>query len=97
MTFESLPVKLENVADYVYRCEIENSQRDKKQVPSDPSRRWFKKDAVSECVDKCKYELYRTAMEEAGMTRDGAMNDAQRTVHIRYALLQSECTNVCSN
>lgn len=87
-----LPVKLENVEEYVKRHEAQMVKG--RNVPSDPSRRWFKKDLLTECVDRCRFELFSTAMEESG---GGAFLNAptQRLVHSRYASLQSDCDKAC--
>jgi hypothetical protein len=75
-----LPVKTLNVKEYIKEYESLHPPR-KGQVPTDPSSRWFKKDAMTECVDACRYELYKTAKEEG--------------LHERYALLQPDCISAC--
>jgi hypothetical protein len=92
---EPLPVKLENVREYVKKYEAEHPKR-KAEIPSDPNSRWFKKDPETECIDQCKYALFTTAMREAKMTSPSEpMSESQKLIHARYAALQSMCTEEC--
>ena len=103
---DALPVKLEDVNAYVKRYEAEHSLgQGKGGIPSDPSSGgWFgmsrKQDPFTDCVERCKYELYKTALSESGLTTESynkniPLNEAQRIVQSRYALLQSECSEAC--
>ena len=102
---DALPVQLEDVNAYVKRYEAEHSLAKENSIPLDPSSRgWFvgmrrKQDPLTECVERCKYELFKTALFESGLTesysKNTQLNEAQRMVHSRYALLQSECSKAC--
>ena len=92
---DRLPVRTENISAYVKQYEAQHPVR-RSEVPGDPSKRWFQKDPVTECVDRCKYALFETAMKEAGMKNSSEkMTERQRVIHARYAALQSLCHQEC--
>ena len=88
---------MEDIREYVKRYEEAHPVRESA-VPTDPSKRWFRKDALTECVDKCKYALFETAMREARMARPTEpMTAAQRLGHARYAALVPMCVTECES
>ena len=94
---DALPVRTENIKQYVKRYE-ELHPEPKKAVPVDPSSRWFRKDQRTECIDKCKHELFQAAMEESGMKSSSEIpTETQKIIHARYAAMQSQCSNACSS
>ena len=77
---EPLPVRKLNIKEYVREYEQAHPQR-KPDIPVDPKSRWFKKDPLTECVEACRFELFKTAEKEG--------------LHARYALLQPDCLEAC--
>ena len=58
-----------DIREYVKEYEAAHSQPTR-EIPVDPSKRWFKKDALTEFVDRCKYELYNTGERYALLQSD---------------------------
>lgn len=81
MERSTLPVNTIDVKEYVKQYEAAH-KHPKSDTPTDPSSRWFKKDPLTECIDACRFELYKTAKEDGGLQE-------------RYALLQPDCVDAC--
>jgi hypothetical protein len=67
-------------------------------LPRDPKKKWWfeKGDTVSECVEKCQYNLLQTALQEAGMqSASEPLSNDQRIIHARFAALQPQCMDAC--
>ncbi len=75
-----LPVRTLDIKQYVREYESAHPNP-KSEIPQDPKSRWFKKDPMTECVDACRYELFKTAEKEG--------------LHARYARLQPDCLEAC--
>ena len=58
-----LPVRTLDMKQYVREHESAHPNP-KSEIPQDPKSRWFKKDPMTECVDACRYELFKTAEKE---------------------------------
>ena len=92
---DALPVQTEDIKSYIRQYEKDHPN---KKVPENPSSRWFKRDSISECMDRCKYELFQEAMKESGMSSISEKpNESQRIIHSRYAALQSQCSKGCNS
>jgi hypothetical protein len=77
--------------------------RGKHDPPQDPSKKGFLHflksssiDPIMDCVEKCKFNLYQTALVESGEV-SGQMTDIQRIVHVRFANLQNQCMDACKS
>jgi hypothetical protein len=80
-----------NVREYVQDYEARHPKPvSSGNVPEDPSKRWFKKDALTECIDSCRYELFKAAQTDEAVTETH-----RRSLHARYAALQSDCSDAC--
>jgi hypothetical protein len=90
---DPLPVKTIDIKTYVREHEAAHPVRKEGSVPCDPSSRWFKKDAITECIESCRYELFKTAQSES----QNRTEDVRRTVHARYASLQADCIDACKS
>ena len=85
---------------YIKQYEVVNPPRKPRQVPSDPSKKWwFMKsgDADDECTERCRFNLYQTALSESGIDPSASteLTHEQRVIHLRYASMQNYCIALC--
>ena len=91
-----------DIHEYIKEYEKKHPLRKEYDVPTDPSRKWWfmrSSDPVTDCIDRCKFRLYQTALSESGVGLDAnkELTYEQRIIHARYANLQSECTEMCKS
>jgi len=89
-----------DIHEYIKQYEKVHPPRKEYDVPTDPSKKWWfmkSSDSKTDCIDRCKYNLYRTALSESKVdpSIDKQLTYEQRVIHARYAALQSECEEVC--
>lgn len=91
--YNPLPVKTIDIKTYVKEHEAAHPPRKEGSLPRDPSSRWFKKDPITECIESCRYELFKTAESES----QNSGEEVRRTIHARYAALQTDCIDACKS
>jgi hypothetical protein len=77
-----LPVRILDVREYIKDAQAK-SLSSERQIPVNPDTRWFRRDSITKCVDRCRFELYKTAEKEG--------------LHARYAMLQPDCFEACAD
>lgn len=91
-----------DIHDYIKLYEDVNPPRKEGNVPKDPSKKWcFMKssDVDEECIERCRFKLYQTALAESG-THPGPgteLTHEDRVIHLRYASMQNSCNDLCKS
>jgi len=91
-----------NIHEYIKEYERLQPPRKAYNVPTDPSKKWWfsrSSNPETECVERCKYNLYQTALSESryDQVTSKDLTHEQRVIHARYAALQSECLDACKS
>jgi len=88
-----------NIKEYVEQYERSHPPRPSR-IPTDPSKKWWfskSNDRVEECIERCQYSLFQTALEESGMTTvSEPLTQDQRIIHARFSALQPKCVDLCT-
>ena len=91
-----------DIHEYIKQYEDVNPPRKEGNVPTDPSKKWWfmkSSDKIDECIQRCRFKLYQTALTESGIDSGAGteLTHEQRVIHLRYASMQNSCNDLCKS